>query len=86
MNQLYYGDNLQVPREHIADESVDLIYLDPPLFGGLYPGALRSGVERAQDDRLFARNDKSLAVPRTAHFDNLTLLLPKHQTVAVPLT
>ena len=30
MNTLYYGDNLQVLREHIADESVDLIYLDPP--------------------------------------------------------
>ena len=30
MNQLYYGDNLQVLREHVADESVDLIYLDPP--------------------------------------------------------
>jgi DNA modification methylase len=30
MNQLYYGDNLQVLREHLADESVDLIYLDPP--------------------------------------------------------
>jgi site-specific DNA-methyltransferase (adenine-specific) len=29
-NHLYYGDNLQVLREHIADESVDLIYLDPP--------------------------------------------------------
>jgi len=29
-NQLFYGDNLQVLREHIADESVDLIYLDPP--------------------------------------------------------
>lgn len=29
-NQLYYGDNLQVLREHIADQSVDLIYLDPP--------------------------------------------------------
>jgi DNA modification methylase len=28
VNQLYYGDNLQVLREHIADESVDLIYLD----------------------------------------------------------
>src|SRR5438128_1535382 len=27
---LYYGDNLQVLREHIPDESVDLIYLDPP--------------------------------------------------------
>ena len=29
-NSLYFGDNLQVLREHIADESVDLIYLDPP--------------------------------------------------------
>lgn len=29
-NKLYYGDNLEVLREHIADESVDLIYLDPP--------------------------------------------------------
>lgn len=29
-NRLYYGDNLTVLREHIADESVDLIYLDPP--------------------------------------------------------
>ena len=29
-NQLYFGDNLSVLREHIADESVDLIYLDPP--------------------------------------------------------
>lgn len=29
-NQLYYGDNLDVLREHIATESVDLIYLDPP--------------------------------------------------------
>ncbi|WP_315760671.1 DNA methyltransferase [Sphingomonas sp. Y38-1Y] len=30
INQLFYGDNLGVLREHIADESVDLIYLDPP--------------------------------------------------------
>ena len=30
MNQLYYGDNLTVLRGCIADESVDLIYLDPP--------------------------------------------------------
>ena len=29
-NQLYFGDNLPILREHIADESVDLIYLDPP--------------------------------------------------------
>jgi site-specific DNA-methyltransferase (adenine-specific) len=30
VNKLYYGDNLKVLREHIADESVDLVYLDPP--------------------------------------------------------
>ncbi len=30
VNQLYFGDNLHVLREHIKDESVDLIYLDPP--------------------------------------------------------
>lgn len=30
MNRLYYGDNLDVLRAHIRDESVDLIYLDPP--------------------------------------------------------
>jgi len=29
-NTLYYGDNLAILREYIADESVDLIYLDPP--------------------------------------------------------
>ena len=29
-NKLYYGDNLDVLREHIKDDSVDLIYLDPP--------------------------------------------------------
>ncbi len=30
MNQLFYGDNLDVLREHIAENAVDLIYLDPP--------------------------------------------------------
>ncbi|SPE43163.1 DNA methylase N-4/N-6 [Candidatus Sulfopaludibacter sp. SbA3] len=30
MNRLYYGDNLDVLRGCIDDESVDLVYLDPP--------------------------------------------------------
>ena len=29
-NTLYYGDNLPILREHIPDESIDLVYLDPP--------------------------------------------------------
>ena len=30
MNQLYYGDNLDILRRYIPDESIDLVYLDPP--------------------------------------------------------
>jgi len=30
MNKLYFGDNLKILREYVADASVDLIYLDPP--------------------------------------------------------
>lgn len=30
MNTLYYGDNLNILRDHIKNESVDLVYLDPP--------------------------------------------------------
>ena len=30
MNTLYYGDNLKILREYIKDETVDLVYLDPP--------------------------------------------------------
>jgi len=29
-NKLYFGDNLEILRDHVGDESVDLIYLDPP--------------------------------------------------------
>lgn len=29
-NTLFYGDNLDILREYLASESVDLIYLDPP--------------------------------------------------------
>jgi len=34
MNLLYYGDNLDILKEHIEDESIDLIYLDPPFQSG----------------------------------------------------
>ena len=29
-NSLYYGDNLNILRRYVQDESADLIYLDPP--------------------------------------------------------
>ena len=30
MNKLYFGDNINVLPDHVRDDSVDLIYLDPP--------------------------------------------------------
>jgi len=33
-NTLYYGDNLDILRRYIPDESIDLIYLDPPFKSG----------------------------------------------------
>lgn len=29
-NKLYYGDNLDVLRKHVKDETIDLVYIDPP--------------------------------------------------------
>ena len=29
-NTLYFGDNLKILRDNLSDETVDLIYLDPP--------------------------------------------------------
>ena len=49
-NQLYFGDNLDILRQHIADESVDLIYLDPPFNSNATYNVLfreRSGEESA---------------------------------------
>ena len=60
-NALYYGDNLDVLRNEIASESVDLIYLDPPfnsqasynvLFKGepSYPDSVRRLLHYAAGD------------------------------------
>src|SRR5437773_1703626 len=29
-NKLFYGDNLDILQRYVKDESVDLVYLDPP--------------------------------------------------------
>ena len=30
MNQLFYGDNLDILRSKVRDETIDLCYIDPP--------------------------------------------------------
>ena len=33
-HQLYYGDNLEILQRYVPDESVNLIYVDPPFNTG----------------------------------------------------
>ncbi|MEI7669669.1 MAG: site-specific DNA-methyltransferase, partial [Pseudomonadota bacterium] len=44
MNKLFYGDNLEILKKHIEDNSVDLVYIDPPFnskrdYNVIYDGA-----------------------------------------------
>ncbi|MCX6546239.1 MAG: DNA methyltransferase [Acidobacteria bacterium] len=56
MNKLYYGDNLDVLRRHIDDESVDLVYLDPPFNSNASYNVLfaeRDGIQAASQIKAF---------------------------------
>ncbi len=57
-NRLYYGDNLEILKRYIKDESVDLIYLDPPF--------------KSQQDYnvLFAEKDGSAAAAQIKAFED----------------
>jgi DNA modification methylase len=57
-NRLFYGDNLDVMRESLPADSVDLIYLDPPfnsarsynvLFGNKASGGAKAQIEAFDD-------------------------------------
>src|SRR5579859_4409217 len=55
-NLLYYGDNLDVIRRHIRDESIDLIYLDPPFNSNATYNVLfeeKSGAQAAAQIKAF---------------------------------
>lgn len=57
-NRLYYGDNLDVLREHIASESVDLVYLDPPFNSNAnYNILFKSPAGKAADSQIEAFED-----------------------------
>ena len=58
MNQLYYGDNLDVLRRHIKDQTVDLVYLDPPFNSN------------ASYNVLFAEKDGSRAAAQIKAFED----------------
>ena len=63
MGILYFGDNLDILREHIKDESIDLIYLDPPFNS-------KRGPQRVYDDaqRTLLRRGNITAFDDTWHW------------------
>ena len=57
-NKLFYGDNLDVLREHVASESVDLVYLDPPFNSNAsYSILFKSPEGEGADAQIEAFND-----------------------------
>lgn len=57
-NTLYYGDNLPIMRENIPDESVDLIYLDPPFNSNAgYNVLFKDPTGRESDSQIEAFDD-----------------------------
>ena len=79
-NQVYFGDNLGVLREHVADESVDLIYLAPPFNSDATYNVLfqesrarsRHGISSIKNTRKHTRLDFA-AVIRTDGFGKTTI-------------
>lgn len=47
-HNLYFGDNLTILKKYVPDESVKLIYIDPPFNTGKYQ--LRTEIQVEQDD------------------------------------
>jgi DNA modification methylase len=57
-NVLYYGDNLDILRRYVPDESVDLVYLDPPFNSHRdYNVIFKNEAGRQSDAQLLAFED-----------------------------
>ena len=79
-NTLFFGDNLRVLSEHIASESVDLIYLDPPFNSARgYNLLYQDAAGHASDAQIQAFDDTWTWGPTTARlYDGMVQYGPPH--------
>jgi len=80
MNTLYYGDNLDILKNHIKDETVDLIYLDPPFQSGKNYNIIfqpKTGEIRGATSQIKTFED-TWRWGEEAERENIQNLLPEH--------
>jgi DNA modification methylase len=74
-NMLYYGDNLDILRRYIKDETIDLIYLDPPFKSNQDYNVLfaeKNGSQSAAQIRVFTDTWKWDSVASRTYEDLVT--------------
>lgn len=75
--KLYFGDNLEIMRQHIADESVDLVYLDPPFNSNQsYNVLFKERDTRPSQAQIEAFDDTWHWTPETQHQFELLMTSP----------
>ena len=81
MNTLYYGDCLTIMQERMADESVDLVYLDPPFNSKRdYNAIYQDETGRPLPDQVEAFNDTWLLdAQRMRTIRELAVLLAQYE-------
>lgn len=57
-NRLFFGDNLDVLRRYVENESVDLVYLDPPFNSNANYNVLFKEQDGAQAMELPSQGDE----------------------------
>src|SRR5947209_20462979 len=82
-NTLFYGDNLDILREYLPDESVDLVYLDPPFNSNRSYNVLFKEGKVDSSAQIHAFEDTWEWTPATIQlYDNLTHTNP-NPTIAI---
>jgi len=75
--KLYFGDNLEIMRQHVADESVDLVYLDPPFNSNQsYNVLFKERDTRPSQAQIEAFDDTWHWTPETQHQFELLMTSP----------
>jgi len=87
-NVLYYGDNLDILRRYVSDESVDLVYLDPPFNSNAsYNVIFKDESGRKSDAQIVAFDDTWHWGPGPeAHYAYLTNTAINHGKVPAPVS